>query len=261
MTSERSTFSASPGKRCRNRSDDAPVPKSSRCAPTPRRVCRSASRSQRQLRVLRHRGLGDLQPQVARPRAGAASASSIAPGKPGSASWRAETLTRDADAPLRRAPRGLAQHEVPERHDQPRLLGDGDELARLDLPAAQRLEARELAGDRPEDRLEEHLQVLALDRAPQVGLQVQPVEHLAVHPRVEDRMARLALGLRAVHRDVGVADQLLRDRRPARRARCRSSRRRAARARRPGTARRAWRARARRPRSPPAGRRCPRAAR
>ena len=42
------------------------------------------------------------------------------------------------------------------------------------------------------------------------ALQVEPAHHLLVHLGVEDRVAALAVGLGAVHRDVGVAHHLLR---------------------------------------------------
>jgi hypothetical protein len=51
-----------------------------------------------------------------------------------------------------------------------------------------------------------------LDRPPQVALHVEPAHHLRVHRGVEDRVAALAVGLRAVHGDVGVAHHLVRRR-------------------------------------------------
>ena len=143
------------------------MPKSSRCARTPRRSRRSSSVRSAPSRVLRHRRLGDLQAQVRRAaRPLARSAASTAAAKPGRASWRAETLTRDADAPLGRAAGRLAQHEAAERDDQPGLLGDrrrtprgstshrhsaSKPATRLRGRAHDRLEA-ELAASRPRSR-------------------------------------------------------------------------------------------------------------
>ena len=72
--------------------------------------------------------------------------------------------------------------------------------------------------DRAHDRLEDDVQRLGLDRAAQVRLEVEAGEHVALHPHVEDGVARLALRLGAVHRDIGVVDQLERiDVRPSER--------------------------------------------
>ena len=47
------------------------------------------------------------------------------------------------------------------------------------------------------------------DRLAQLGLERQPVDHAAMHAGVERPAAATALRLGVVHRDVGVADQLL----------------------------------------------------
>ena len=76
-------------------------------------------------------------------------------------------------------------------------------------PAAERLEAGDLAGRRLDHRLVEDAQLRVLERAAQAGLELEPRHHPLVHGLVEDRVARAALGLRAVHGDVGVAHDVL----------------------------------------------------
>ena len=81
-------------------------------------------------------------------------------------SWRGREVDVTATAPAaadRAARRAcaarLAQHPAAERHDQPALLGERDELVRRDdaarrvLPAHERLDADELAGREVDDRL------------------------------------------------------------------------------------------------------------
>ena len=53
------------------------------------------------------------------------------------------------------------------------------------------------------------LELVQLDRLLQLGLQLEPLDHALVHRRLEDAVAALAVALRHVHRDVGVAEQLL----------------------------------------------------
>ena len=54
-------------------------------------------------------------------------------------------------------------------------------------------------------------ELLVLERALQVGLQLQAPQRGVVHRGLEDLVATLALLLRHVHRDVGVAHERLRD--------------------------------------------------
>ena len=110
-----------------------------------------------------------------------------------SRSWRSncrdETLTRGEDRRIdveRPLPGGefarrALQREQAEIDDEAGLLGDRHELARLEpaetrmVPAQQRLEAGDGAILEPHDRLEEHLDLAALQRAAQLGLERQPV--------------------------------------------------------------------------------------
>ena len=72
---------------------------------------------------------------------------------------------------------GALEHPAPERRDEPGLLGQRDELDRADDPARRVLPAHErLDGDRAqrgrvEDRLVEDAELVALQRAAQVGLE------------------------------------------------------------------------------------------
>jgi hypothetical protein len=78
-------------------------------------------------------------------------------------------------------------------------------IAARAVPPGQRLEADDAARRDLHERLVGDLDPVGLDRVAQVGLEIQPAHHDLVHVRVEDRVAALAFGLRAVHRDVGVA--------------------------------------------------------
>ena len=76
-------------------------------------------------------------------------------------------------------------------------------------PATQRLESDDAACRGLHDRLVADLQRSPLDRRAQFALEVEPAHDLLVHLGVEDCMTALAVGLRAVHGDVGVAHHLL----------------------------------------------------
>ena len=117
--------------------------------------------------------------------------------------------------PLSELPQRLAQHPFPDRHDQPGLLGERDDLVRRHelvaaLPAQQRLEAGQAFVLQIDDRLEIDAQLAAVDGAAQIGLQPEELHGALVHGDVEDLVARLAAGLGAVHGDVGVAQHVLR---------------------------------------------------
>ena len=76
------------------------------------------------------------------------------------------------------------------------------------LPPHERLDADDLARVERDDRLEEHTQLLVLDRRLELRAQAQPRVRLPTHRRVEEGDAVLALFLGAVERDVGVAHQV-----------------------------------------------------
>ena len=102
-----------------------------------------------------------------------------------------------------------------DRHDQPGLLRERDEVQRRHHPALrvepadQRLDARDLAALELDHRLIEEPELVVLQRALQRGLQLQPLQRGVVHRGLEQLIPVLALLLREVHRDVGVPQELL----------------------------------------------------
>ena len=114
-------------------------------------------------------------------------------------------------APVRELRAGGPQHLAAERDGQPRLLGHGQDFRRLAMRPARRAPRSRRCGPSPPARSAGSRPPacrcsIAL---PQVALQVEPAHDLLVHLGVEDRVAALAVGLGAVHRDVGVAHHLL----------------------------------------------------
>jgi hypothetical protein len=127
-------------------------------------------------------------------------------------------LDRVGDArgrPGHRLPAGLLDHPAAERHDQPGALGDRDEIERRDqpagrvLPADQRLEADHPVAGQLDGRLVVQLELAALQRQPQVGLELEPLDQPGEHLRVVAGVAAAAGRLGLVHGQVGVAHQLL----------------------------------------------------
>ena len=117
--------------------------------------------------------------------------------------------------PLSRLPAGFAQHPLADRHDQPRLLGDRDEVLRPDqteagaVPAQQRFDAGHASRGDVDLRLVVELQLAALERVAQIVLQRQPLQRAAVHRRREHLIRVAARVLGAIHRVVGVRQQRL----------------------------------------------------
>ena len=107
----------------------------------------------------------------------------------------------------------LVEHPVADRHDEAGLLGDVDELARRHqpahrvLPAQERLLGHAFAGWEIELRLEQHAELVALERLAESPLGEEAGHGLGVHRLVEQLVARAAAALRAVHRGVGVAKE------------------------------------------------------
>ena len=77
------------------------------------------------------------------------------------------------------------------------------------VPAQQRLEAGDATGGQLDDRLVVQHELVAGERAPQVCLELASLKCLLVHARLEDDVRALATLLGLVHRDVGVAHQLV----------------------------------------------------
>ncbi len=106
-------------------------------------------------------------------------------------------------------------HPVTDRHDLAALLGDGDEVGRGEQPAArmvpaqQGLDSGDLAGGQGDDRLVVQDELGPVQGAAQLGLQLEPFEECGVHRGLIRRVAAVAVPLRAVHGDVGVAQQFV----------------------------------------------------
>ena len=111
---------------------------------------------------------------------------------------------------------GGAQHPQAERLDQAVLLGERHEVVGQDeaelgmAPADQRLEPHDLPAVERDLRLVDQLELVLLERAPQMLL----AHHLLEHPHVQRRVVQLqavaATLLGAVERHVGALQQLIR---------------------------------------------------
>ena len=77
------------------------------------------------------------------------------------------------------------------------------------LPAHQRLDAEQFRRLEVDDRLELEEEFVPRQRLRQVVLEAEPLVELLLHARVEHDVAAFARGFRVVHRDVGVAQQVL----------------------------------------------------
>src|SRR6185295_7050665 len=116
-------------------------------------------------------------------------------------------------APERQA--GLAEHHPSERQDQADLLGEWDEACRRDqaalrvVPAQQRLEAAQAPAVQLDDRLEDDAELAARLGLVKVGLEAELLLRPRQHRLVEDLEAAAAGRLGAVHRRVGVAQQVV----------------------------------------------------
>ena len=112
-------------------------------------------------------------------------------------------------------PASLQQHPFVDLRDEPDLLGHLEELAGRHepafgvLPAHQRLHPNELVVGQRHDGLVPHAELAALERAPQVSLEPQSTYRHVVQRGIEHRVPACAGVLGAVHRQVGVADDVL----------------------------------------------------
>ena len=111
---------------------------------------------------------------------------------------------------------GHAQHAEVDGQDQAGLLRQRQEVVRRDqallrmLPPDQGFEADQAVVEQRDDGLVVDLELLPLDRLPQVRLELEAGDRARVHRGVEDLVAVLAPLLRAVHRRVRVAQQVVR---------------------------------------------------
>ena len=139
-------------------------------------------------------------------------------------------VDRDADmlGPARRLRAGFAEHPGADRHDQPGILGDRDELGRRNqparrvVPADQRLERADAIVLEVEQRLVEQFELAALEREAEVGLELAALLRALVEAFLEEGVGAAPGFLGAIQREIGVAQQgLAIARRPAARWRCR----------------------------------------
>ena len=77
------------------------------------------------------------------------------------------------------------------------------------LPAHERLHAGDPSRAHGDHRLVQDAELLALDRETEVRLELEQRHGVRVHLLVEHLVARLAVRLRAVHREVRVAEQVV----------------------------------------------------
>ena len=115
--------------------------------------------------------------------------------------------------PQRTLMAGLAEDPPAQLADQTALLrernevlGHHDTASRM-VPADERLDSGHPAVEEAEDRLIDHRELLALERPLQVHLELQALDDRRVHARLVHGVAALATALRAVHCEVGVAQQ------------------------------------------------------
>lgn len=108
-----------------------------------------------------------------------------------------------------------AQNPFSERHDHSGALGEWDEHRRRDdsalwvVPPHEGLEALETAGNKGDDWLVMKGELVPGDCLAQLGLEGQPLDQRLVHGGLEDLDLSFAEALCAMHRKVGVAQQLL----------------------------------------------------
>jgi hypothetical protein len=119
------------------------------------------------------------------------------------------------DRPARRLAAGLLQHRAVDARDRPGRLGGGDErggreqpVARM-IPAHQRLRGHDLAGPDRHDRLVVRDELARLERGQDLVTGRRLGQRVRVHVRREGAHLALARLLRPVHRDVGVAHEVV----------------------------------------------------
>ncbi len=108
---------------------------------------------------------------------------------------------------------GLFEHPLPDPHDQPALLGQGDELDGRDDPQGgvgpsdEGLDAFDGSVGNADDGLVDEMELTQLDGSPQVVLELDTLGDLRPHRLVEHRHRVPAGVLGLVHGGVGVPDE------------------------------------------------------
>ena len=179
-------------------------------------------RQDRRARVGHDRRLGDLQAQRGRLEVAGAQRvrdrrreGGVAQLVGGDVHRHDEIRRRPRLAPAGELAAGLADGPFADRGHHARLLGGRHEVARTEqaagrvLPVHARLERADATAAERELRLVAHVQLAAAQRVAQVDLVGEAGERAGAHLLAEDDVAVLAVLLGAVHRGVGVADELL----------------------------------------------------
>ena len=110
---------------------------------------------------------------------------------------------------------GLLEHPAADLQHQARFLGDRQEFGRRDradagqVPAQQRFHRADLVAAEVDHGLVDEPQLLLGDRAAQAGLERRAARGEFRHRAVEERDGFAARALGVVHREVGVAQQLV----------------------------------------------------
>ena len=128
---------------------------------------------------------------------------------------RDRLLTR-RHRPVDRISDRSGEHPLADFDDDSRLLGQRNELswrhhaAVRVVPAHQRFGPDDLLRAQLHDRLIHHRQFATIHCLAQIGLQLDAVQHGRMHAAFVQHGARLAARLGMIHRDVGVAQHLVR---------------------------------------------------
>ena len=178
--------------------------------------------SDRNFRIVHQRGLGDLEREITRVQTGLVQdrhdvGDELRIGELARRQIHGdrEPLLRVALLPNASVAARLGEHLTADLDDETVLLRDRDEVVRRHEPARRVLPADEcLERDHPvlgerDDRLVLHDELVFLQGSAQVGLELEPGDRRRVHLGLVDPEATLALALGAVHRGVGVAEQLV----------------------------------------------------
>ncbi len=119
-------------------------------------------------------------------------------------------------APMCELTERFAQDPFPDRDDEPAAFGDWDELRWTDgpelgvVPSKQRLETDRFGSGQIEHGLEGEMELLGLQRAPELGLDGELSPCAEPRRPFEDHHSRSAVLLGLIHRGVGVTDERFR---------------------------------------------------
>jgi hypothetical protein len=178
---------------------------------------------QRRGRVLHDHALGDLELQAGRVEPALAQGlgdlvDQVGPMQLARGEIHADDerrLARMLPLPGPRAAARLREHPLADGHDQPGLLGQTNEVlggqqpSVAMLPADERLDLGDPPGLEDHHRLVVDPELLPRHRAPEIDLQVKPLQRGRIHVLVEHLVARLPPGLGLVQGHVGIAQDVL----------------------------------------------------